>query len=406
MVATIYQYSVTGSIAAGQVSPKKLDTEIRDSTITIALDGITQNGDVLDIIFKDELPTTGALGDQELILSGVLAAHDGVPPSDPTSSATGAPIFALEKTQKDGAPLVAIQGRVGSETIYATHNFCDETTWYNGSNRVTSASLVMTGSSWYHSGVGLNSCWIDMTHGKMFDEEGLVEDQQIFATQAGGDPHGYSVHVVVSGVVKTQRSSFESTGGDYTVDYASGTITPVSGQDWTGQDVIACFSYKGSSYWYLEPLPNKTLVMEKAEIQFSHDTDYNTTLEMGVEGFAAIFAPQYIQANGGPLPNDARIPLESTLYKTVDQLVDEAIMAFPQIPVITSSNGRGYTQPKNIFQFHYAAVRKIYASLGMRVFIKNANDISFGGERATATFYCTSEDDPGTTAALQAMGLL
>lgn len=162
----------------------------------------------------------------------------------------------------------------------------------------------------------------------------------------------------------------------------------------------------GDSTYYLEPLPGKVLVMEKAEVQFSKDIALTTTFIMGVEGYAAVFAPQYIQANGGPLPNDARIMLETTLYKTVDQLIDESIMAFPEIPVLSSGTLRGYQQPRHIFQFHYAAVRKLYSSLGLRVVITNEDDIPFGGERATATFYCTSEPDPGVNAALKEMGLI
>lgn len=322
----------------------------------------------------------------------------------PPIKSDGTPVFSLDKAQQDGAPLVALQGRLGSEVIYATHNLCDETTWYNGSIRVTSASLIQSGSIWYHSGVGLQSKWIDLKHGKVFDEEGLIEDQQIFANANGGDPHGYSIEVIVDGVVKQERQPFATSGGDYVVNYHSGTIEPVS-EDWTGLDVTASFSHAGSSIWYLEPLPNKVLVMENAEVQFSDDIIFHTGFVMGVEGYASIFAPQLIQSNGGPLPDNARITLEETHYKTIDQVIDEAIMAFPQIPPM-GGTARGFTKARNIFQFHYGAVRKLYSSLGMRVSVTTEGHVSFGGERATATFYCTSQTDPGFQVALQEMDLI
>jgi hypothetical protein len=127
---------------------------------------------------------------------------------------------------------------------------------------------------------------------------------------------------------------------------------------------------------------------------------------MGVEGYAAVFAPHLIEANGGPFPNDFRILLEQTKYKTVDQLIDEAISSYPEIPTLSSGSMRGFATPRHIFQFHYAAVRKLYSSLGMRVVITTEDDINFGGERATATFYCISETDSGIMPALQNMGLI
>jgi hypothetical protein len=322
----------------------------------------------------------------------------------PRNSA-GVPVYTLETRQNDSTPLVAIKGRVGSETIYTTHNFCDKSTWYNGSVRVVSGTLTQSGSIWYHSASGYGVPWLDLQHGKLFDEEGLIEDQFIFAPLRNEPQHGYSIEVFVDGVAKTARAPFQNSGGDYTIDFKNGHIQPVT-EDWAGQTVSASFSRYGNSIWYLEPLPNKVLIIEKAEVQFSKDIEFNTTFVMGVEGYASIFAPQLIQANGGPLPNDARITIEQTSYKTIDQLIDEAINAYPEIPAISTGSLRGFATPRHIFQFHYAAVRKIYSSLGMRVKITTENDISFGGERATATFYCISENDPGAMTALANMGLI
>jgi len=403
MVNTIYQYSVTGSIAAGKVNSAKLSNEIRKSTITISLAGVTVNSDILDIEFRDVLPTSGTLGNQELILSGVLSTHDGIATPNSSFTSEGSPIVSLEKTQIDGAPLIAIQGRMGSEAIYATHNLCDKTTWYSDSVRNNNISLIQSGSVWYPSGSA--KTWIDMTHGKIFDEETLIKDQKTFAAAVGTEQHGYEVIVTVSGVLKTELPAFQTTGGDYTIDYVNGIVTPISGQDWSGQTNIVSFSEDRTSKWILEPLPGKVLTIEKAEVQFSNDVSYDTSLIFDILGYAAVFAPQYIQSNGGPLPDDARVSIGNTKYKTLDQMVDEAVGSFPQVPAMGGPI-RGFTIARNIFQFNYGTVRKLYSSLGLQVQVSLENDVVLGGERATATFYCISSADPGQTAALTELGLI
>jgi len=246
-----YTYSISGSFPSGSVASDRLEKEIRDSSITKALSHIDTAGDDCDIWFK-ALLTTGSNSEKET-LDGLVAVHSGQPLMVKTinTSSQGSVVFSLEKRQKDEAPLVALQGRIGSETIYATHNFCDETTWYNGSVRVTSASLVQSGSIWYHSGVGFGTPWIDMYHGKVYDEEGLAEDQFIFASANGEVGHGYTVHVLVDGTEKQQRAAFHASGGEYTVNYASGAIMPVSGQNWSGSNVVACFFPRKKAAWDL-----------------------------------------------------------------------------------------------------------------------------------------------------------
>lgn len=292
--------------------------------------------------------------------------------------------------QADGTPLFASTGRIGKEVIYATHNLTDKTTWYSESARVTDEALVDSGD-----GLVFNSAhthWIDMVHGKVFDEDGLVEDQQIFEP---GDPHGYHAIVKSDGVEMTIREPFETAGGDYSIDYATGDVTFFASQ--AGKTVTASYSYAQTSGWIMKPLPNKALVIEKAEVQFSKDIQMQKAFVMEVYGAVDIFAPQLMEAPYN-LPSGTPIPIEGTNYKTIDQLIDEAVGAFPEVPVL--GGARGYTQPRHIFQFHYAAVRTIWASLGMFIRISMQDDAAFTGERATATFYCLSQTDPGIEKAL------
>lgn len=283
-----------------------------------------------------------------------------------------------------GVPLVSLLPREGQEVVYATHSLCDMTTWYDESERVTGAALTEAGGVW-SSG---DTHWIDMRHGKVFDERALIVDQQ---AATPGDPHGYEIVVTVDGVTKTQRAPFATSGGDYTVDYAAGTITPVV--SWAGATVLASYSKKVGHGWILRPTSGRALVIERSEIQFSVDIGMTSAVKIEVYGSVDIFAPQLLQENGGPLPPGTPIPLEETIYDSIDQMIDEAIGMHPVIPPLSSGTPRGYTQPRYLFEFFYATGRPLFSSLEM--FMRISVDEVFTGERATATFYSTSRVDPG-----------
>lgn len=71
-MASIFTYSITNDTLNGALAPVKLSNEIRSSSITIALSGVTQQFDVLTIEFKTNLSTA-----EETILDGLVANHDG-----------------------------------------------------------------------------------------------------------------------------------------------------------------------------------------------------------------------------------------------------------------------------------------------------------------------------------------
>ena len=385
MAATKYTFALS-SFPNGACATDRLQQEIRASEILTALDRIDTAGSDVDIWFRDALST----GD-ETILGALVAAHSGAPLPDGSRDAFGNPVVGLSTRQADGTSLVAVKSRFGREVIYATHNFCDPTTWYSESERVTDKALTDNAGTW-ESG---DPNWIDLDHGKVFDEDAVKADQAIFDPP----PHGYAILVTVDGVEKTARAPWASSGGDFTVNYAAGTITPTT-EDWTGKTVLVSYSKATTSAWIVTPSEERALIIEAAEIQFAGDVVLNASLRMEVYGLVDFFAPQLLQANGGPLPSGTPIPIEETLYKTIDQLIDEAIGAYPVIPAFSNAAGRGYTQPRHIFQFHYASARAVYSSLGMFIRISIEGDQPFGGERATATFYCLSKIDPGPAAAL------
>jgi hypothetical protein len=303
--------------------------------------------------------------------------------------------------QSDGIPQVAVAHRRGSEAIYATHNFCDATTWYSESARVVENELSKNGAV-YESG---DPCWVDLTHGKVFDEESLITNQAILEPL---DPHGYAVLVETSvdaganWVERPQRAPFAVSGGDYTVDYSLGEVTFVANDPAPGDLVRATYSKKGTSAWVLHPLPGKSLAVTKSEIQFSADVIFNDTIVMEVYGLVDIFAPHLLDTADppGPLPSGTPIPIETTQYKTMAQLIDESVGFYPALPPL-GGGSRGSTQSMYVLQFHYDVAKVVYDSLGMFLRISLGADTMFGGDRATATFYLESMADPGLEQALK-----
>jgi len=293
------------------------------------------------------------------------------PSSDYSQEQNDADKADFEANYKSGAnrPLVAMDGgiptqvplpRTGSEAIFVTHNFCDSTTWYTESARASDEALTDSGG-----GLTWNSAhtsWIDMTHGKVFSEDSVADLAE----------HKYAVVVKADGVTMTQRTSFSASGGDYDVDYGSGTVTFFSSQ--SGKAVTASYSYADGSGWILKPNDGYQIDLEAAEAQFSEDTEYNDVLHFEIWGY-----------DPGDPPN--KIQYGDSQYKRFINIVDEALGSFPVVPPIGGLRGT----PKAIygFPFRYGTIRQLKSSQGLELRVHLLNNIRFGGEHTTGSFYCT-----------------
>lgn len=97
MALTKYTYSIEHDTLNGKVALGRLTEEISESSITVALDRIDTNGDVLDIWFKAALPTA-----EESVLTTVVHDHNGEPleqnmPVAINDVAEGAEIYSRAK---------------------------------------------------------------------------------------------------------------------------------------------------------------------------------------------------------------------------------------------------------------------------------------------------------------------
>ena len=280
------------------------------------------------------------------------------------------------KVQSDGVPLVVAAARLGSEVIYSTHNFCDPTTWYSESVRVTEETLSDSGD-----GLTWNSAqpnWVDMTHGKVMDEDAIALENE--------PTHLYAVVVTVDAVEQTQRVPYAASGGDYDVDYVTGAVTFYASQ--AGKVVKASYSYESGSTWIMRPSMGKQLKIEQAEAQFSENVVMNDTIRFGAWGVADVFAPELVPT---PLASGTLIELQVTRYVRLDQIVDEALGSYPLIPAM-GGGARGNAQARYGFPFRYGAVRVLDSAALMELRVGLESGAVYGGERATATFYCSSED--------------
>ena len=264
----------------------------------------------------------------------------------------------------DGVPLSTSEPRVGSELIMVTPNFCDKTTWYTASQRVTAETLTDSGDGLTFTSA--HQSWINLYAGTVFDED--VTNQE--------GPYTVSVESDATPMAMVDPLYPEG-GGDYTVNFAAGTLTFAASQ--TGKTVTATYSYATTSDWVLSPDPGKAIDIEVVEAQFSSNIVFKDTIKFEIWGY-----------NPADLPN--KIMYGETSYKSMRNFVDEALGSYPVIPVIGGDEGRGLTAAIYGFPFRYGTIRRLTSASGLELRIRLAHDIQFTGEHATATFYCTVRD--------------
>jgi len=276
--------------------------------------------------------------------------------------------------QADGSLRTAQTGRQGDELIVASHNFCDETTWYSTSERITDEAMTDSGDGLTWTVPSGNKPWVDLVHGKVLWEDDLSSSHKVI--------------VKVDGVIKTE-DPFYGAPADYTVDYVNGTVTFHASQ--AGSTVLVSYSHVVDSQWILAPDSGMKIDIEEAEIQFSSDLSYNDCVKVGVWGWVIAFAPQLAQSNGGPYPDHMKIELRARRYLRHDQILDEARGAYPEIGAIAGPGGTATARFG--YPLIYKTVTTLYSSMGMELRGSLENNITFGGERATVTFYGVKEPE-------------
>ncbi len=290
----------------------------------------------------------------------------------------------IDSEQSDGAMPVATTGREGTEFVLASNNLCDKLTWWHNSVRyddqACSEVAPNDGTTWEPD--SNNVPWVDLTHGRVYNEDKI---------RAEGPTGNYEIVVKVDSVVMTEDPKYGDIQ-DYSIDYATGTITFTTSQ--AGKTVTVSYNHAIDSVWKMIPKTSKKLIIEEAEVQFSGDISFDAGIKMSVWGWVQVFAPTAWDGYDppGPLATNTLVELRQERYLTVDQIIDSARGSYPTIPVMAGPGGTATT--RNGFPFRYGTVSAIQSQYGMELHIEIEGHVAFGGERGTVTFYGVVASDP------------
>jgi hypothetical protein len=262
-----------------------------------------------------------------------------------------------------GMPVVSIWPTEGTRKTFITGNWCDKTTWYQKAVRVVDEVATCNNVGTYTQYGVSHTYLIDTYHGKISQEDFLKDASN----------NSYRVVVKVNDVVKTEQDPHLGSGGDYTINYATGVVTFLSPLLLT--DVVkVTYHYANGSEFVVKPDAGKVLKIRTAEVQFTKDIVITDTVKF------------QLYVGGSPYT-------DPVTYKTLMDYINEANGAYPEIAAMGGSSWRNLPQAVVTFPWNYQAVTELKSSLGMEIRIKLEHELPFTGTTATATFYCLSENE-------------
>lgn len=355
MASVRYRYSID-DFPNHEMDTSRLMRDIGLSVISKRLSHIDAQEDICDLWFHGTLSN-----EDKSILDSLVATHSGEALPDPTKNSQGIPIVQVLLPE-------------GRRCDFYTPNFCDKTTWYYASERVTNAPLVDSGNRTLFN-LASPLVLVDVTHGKIFNEYELVGK--------------YAPVVKVDNVTKNENSPGKD-DGDFTIDYATGSVTFNSALEPAEVPTIT-YSKAGSSLHIVQPPTGKLLRIAYVEIQFSTDIGITDTLKFQMWGLADVFAP-------GQFPPGTKIPISGEeQYKTLMDFIADSETSFPVIPKPTGT-GEAWRMPKTdltVYRFDYLsrASTDLYSSYGMELRMWLDNDTPYEGWFAVGTFYGRREEE-------------
>jgi hypothetical protein len=181
----------------------------------------------------------------------------------------------------------------------------------------------------------------------------------------------------------------------------TGTATFVNGaQTVTGTGTLFSTEVTPGKYIRLE-----TDGPESYMIVASVQSNTSLTLAAPYSGTSSTATIAYCDGYTGIYPSLTKIPLSRTRYKRLTNIIQEAIGAYPNLPVVGSSDvernlpikefrrqSRGMMGPTQSVPFRYATLRTLQSAYGLELRVTTSHDRAIGGESVTLTFYCTSHN--------------
>lgn len=267
----------------------------------------------------------------------------------------------------EGNMLIVPEPRAGTKHNVFSINWCDKCSWYYGSTKATEETLVDAGYGTTFT--SSNTHWIDMTHGRITDENRTVS-----AAQTAGTDDWLPI-ITVDDEVKTE-------GTDFNIDYENGSVTFGSSQ--AGNTVKATYWYANTGNFVLTVPAGKKLQLLRVEVQFSKTIVLNDVMVFTPKGLVDIFAPNLMPG----VPSGTLIPLdEPNYYKNPRDYINESNGSFPLIPA-----WGGLEDETVILVWEYLSRTDLYGDYGMQIDISMANNTPHTGEISVATFYGILKD--------------
>jgi hypothetical protein len=246
----------------------------------------------------------------------------------------------------------------GLKSNKISQNWCDRTTWWYSSVPVEDETATTTDGErkvWQlaHTNV------IDVFHGKLTGENMLAD---------------LRVVVTVGGETKAEQDPHYGAGGDFTIDYAAGTITFFESVA-AGNDPVVSYNYENGSTYVIQPDPGEVWKLKGSEAQFSEDVEINDTMVYEVWAY-----------NPLDLPNKVMVA-EPDEYLTIYDFINDANKAYPSIPPLGGSGWRGTQVKVQVFAWDFQSTTDLLSSYGMELRVRLKHDTPYGGTFATGTFY-------------------
>ena len=277
------------------------------------------------------------------------------------------------KGNSDGAVRVSVEKSDESSTTLISHDWCDQCSWYSESIQVTSKTPTLEAGKVYNLGGDVNI--IDLTHGRKTDEDEVSAPYLFKLTDDGNE------------LIEDM---------DYVVDYENGKFTIDNDYTVLGDLLVDYHKADGSSFTF-EPTPNKILILEHPELNFSSDCFINTHISFEVWVGNPYFDPEQPIEEYDPevpgLENCIRLPYKTKIYKNEKDLINAANLGQGYIPAFGNLG-----VDILVFPFNYVTTISLKSSdlAQLRVRLKkdsDGNNIPLTGSYGTVSFYVISTDE-------------
>jgi len=344
-----YENIIATDFMNGAVNVGKLHVEmhnVSELAILYMTSKVSRDGLKVYSWFRSELDVT-----QSDMFEAVIANHDGVAPSLGVTP-EGHAITDIDGQQSAYKAIpVAITARTGADFSIFTHNFCKRWTWYQASVEQLDITLVDQGDgvTFKHTD---HVNWIDLFQGEVTGERKLRAS--------------YPITVSDNGVEKTRHDPFEGTGGDYTLDPATGTVVFDSAPS---GPVTATFHKATTPEFDIIPSSGEVWHIKRARANVSIDNwEMNTSLHYKIMV---------------DIPGVGLVEIVESAYDTAQQMFDESESCSGDLVGPVGGATRGFTCTLRKMKLLYETTRDLVNSQGVRLRVTLGNGNAFGGTRFT-----------------------